>query len=526
MGVRSLAVVVLALLLAPAANAGNAAGTAWVRKAHAARTALARSVEAGYLSRGDEARYLGILAHARAVRDRVPPLRAQLLYEVLAQVATRRSPTAPRALALYGTLAENADYLDDNRVPAGGTDVIGAGGITYRFFAGQGLQFHPLANAAQLNALVAKGDLAEARALAEGLAARAVPQQDGAAAWEYQFDFGNERAPWRSGLAQAVMAQALARAGETGLARRAYLAIPGSLDRRLPAGPWIRLYSGRRNVVLNAQLQSAISIADYAELTHDTGAVAYANRLLAAAKTMLPRFDTGHWSRYALGVESSLHYQDYVIDLLKLLAKRTSDSVWADAAQRFELYETEPPLLTGPSVTRVVYPHPKDGVRDALVVRFWLSKIAKVALVVDGKAVDGYTWSGGWNTFRFTPLALSPGTHAVRLVARSPDGNPGATDLGSFRVMRDTTPPMLAATKARGRVFWRAKDGESACCRIRLELRRGTEHRGITPSRTRGSAKVPTGYWLVTAIARDKAGNHAEKKLGLVIGPPPRTTES
>ena len=41
---------------------------------------------------------------------------------------------------------------------------------------------------------------------------------------------------------------------------------------------------------------------------------------------MLPRFDTGHWSRYSLGAESSLHYQDFVIDLLKTLAKRTGDT--------------------------------------------------------------------------------------------------------------------------------------------------------------------------------------------------------
>ena len=205
MGVRLLTVVVLALLLAPAANAGEAT---WRREAHGARVALARSVKAGYLSRRDEARYLGVLAHARVVRNRVPPLRAQLLDGVLRQIATRRSPTAPRALVLYGTPAENADYLNRHRVPAGGTDVIGAGGIIYRFFPGKGLQFHPLANAAHLNALIAGGDLAGARALAKGLAARTVTQPGGAAAWEYQFDFGNERAPWRSGMAQAVMAQA------------------------------------------------------------------------------------------------------------------------------------------------------------------------------------------------------------------------------------------------------------------------------------------------------------------------------
>jgi hypothetical protein len=519
MGVRLLTVAVLALLLVPAANAAD---TTWLREAHGARAALTRSVKAGYLSHGDEARYLGVLAHARAVRNRVPPLRAQLLDAVLRQVASRRSPTAPRALVLYGTLAENADYLADHRVPRASIDAVGAGGIVYRFFSGSGLQFHPLANAGQLNALIAKGDMAGARALAAGLAARVVPQPNGSAAWEYEFNFGNERAPWRSGLAQAVMAQAFARVGEPLLARRAYRAIPGSLDRRLPAGPWVRLYSGRRDVVLNAQLQSAISIADYAQLTGDAHAAAYANRLLRAAKTMLPRFDTGHWSRYELGVDSNLHYQDYVITLLKLLATRTADPVWGDEAQRLELYETEPPLLTGPSVTRVVYPRPKDGVRDALVVRFWLSKISKVVLVVDGKAVDGYTWIGGWHTFRYTPSGLSPGIYPVRLVASSLDGNPGATDLGSFSVMRDTIPPTFAAAKAHGRVFWNAKDGESACCRIQLELQRGGQHKSIAVPRSRGSATVPPGYWVVTAIAHDAAGNRAVRKLGLVVGSPKR----
>jgi hypothetical protein len=336
--------------------------------------------------------------------------------------------------------------------------------------------------------------------------------------WEYSFDFGHERAPWTSGMAQAVMAQALARAGDTALARRAYDAIPGSLDKQLPAGPWIRLYGGTNELVLNAQLQSAISIGDYASLANDRGAAAYANRMLAAARSMLPRFDTGHWSRYSLGVESDLHYQDYVIGLLKTLAMRTGDAAWSDTADRFALYETQPPLMTGTTVSRLVYPKPEDGVRDDLVVRFWLSKLSKVALVVDGKAVDGYTWAGGWHVFRWPPLALAPGTHAVKLVASGLDHNPGATDLGSFAVLRDTTPPSLSAAKANGRVYWRAADAESACCRIRLLLRRGSELRVLAPSRAKGAASIPPGYWSVTAFARNAAGNWAKQAVGLVVG--------
>jgi hypothetical protein len=512
--VRVLTGALVALALAPAASATS---NTWMVEAKSASAALARSVHAGYLSEEDEARYLTILSDAQSVRDRVPPLRARLLDRVLADVARPKSPIAPRALALYATLQENADYLVSHQVPHDGTDVTGPDGIVYRFFAGKGLEFHPLANAAQLNSLVAAGDTASEDALIDALTARAIPEANDAVVWEYSFTFGYAKAPWTSGMAQAVMAQALARAGRTDLARRAYQAIPGSLDRDLLAGPWIRLYSDTSEVVLNAQLQSAISIGDYAALTGDTGAADYANALLQSARTMLPRFDTGHWSRYSPRVESSLHYQDFVIGLLKTLAKRTGDTVWSDAATRFALYETQPPLMTGPTVTRLVYPRPEDGVRDALVVRFWLSKPSKVALVVDGKAVDGYSWSSGWHVFRWTPLRLGAGTYPVRLVAGSA-GSPGETDLGSFEVARDTTPPVLAAAKAGGRVYWHAKDAESACCRIRLEVRRGAEQHLLAFPRAKDVATIPAGYWSVTAVALDAAGNRSARKLGLVVG--------
>ena len=516
-GLRSLLGAALAsVLLAPAAPA--ATPSPWAREAARARAALDRSVRAGYVTPAEAARDRAILAQARAVRDRVPPLRAQVLDTVLAEVARPASPIGPRALELYATLAENAAYLASHRLPAPGADVAGPDGAVYRSFPGVGLQFHPLANASELNQLVADGDTAGASALAAALAARAIPVAGGGAVWEYEFPFGGERGPWTSGMAQAVMAQALARAGWTALARRAFRAIPGALDRELPAGPWIRLYSGRPDVVLNAQLQSAISLGDYAQRAHDAAAAAYANRLLAAAKAMLPRFDTGHWSRYSLGVESDLHYQDYVIELLDTLGRRTGDPAWTAAAARFQRDETQPPAMTAATVTRVVYPRPRDGVRDALVVRFWLSKIAKVALVVDGKAVDGFTWPSGWHTFDWVPATLGVGEHTVRLVAASLSGVPGATDLGAFAVARDTTPPVLAAAKAGGRVFFSAHDTESACCRLRLELRRDGAERTLVLRRPRGAVAVPPGYWLVTVVARDAAGNTATRSVGLVVG--------
>jgi D-glucuronyl C5-epimerase C-terminus len=476
MFLRLLTAAALALAVAPAAVAAD---KVWEHEAKGARAALARSVAAGYITLAEQSDYLGIVNYAATVRDRVPSGRALVLRNVLVQVARPKSPIGPRALELYRTLEENASYLDTHPLPEDGTDVAGSDGAVYRYFPEQGLEFHPLANASALNALVAEHDAAGASALVDALAARAVDQPNGALTWEYDFDFGTQRAPWESGMAQAVLAQALARAGRLDLAQRAFRAIPGRLDRELPAGPWIRLYSKSSEVVLNAQLQSAISIADYGELADDMTASSYADRLLATTKAMLSQFDTGHWSRYSLHDESDLHYQDYVIQLFKTLARRTADPAWQAAADRFALYETQPPLLTGATVTRTTYPVPQDGIRDDLVVRFFLSKISKVALVVDGRAVDGYRWHGGWRTFSWSPRRLSAGTHTVRLVAADLSGNNGSTDVGSFEVVRDTTSPQVSAAKSGGRVYWRAKDAESACCRVQLALARSAEHRYV-----------------------------------------------
>ena len=517
MGVRTLvAAAAVLLVVVPSAHAATDAG--WTKEAQQARAALARSLKAGYLEQADVTRYQGILSFARRVHDRVPPARAQLLESVLAQVAQARSPIAARALLLYSMLQENATYFGAHGVPPNGTDVTASDGVVYRYFASVGLEFHPLAEAGTLNALVAAGNTEGAQALVDALAARAVSKPGGLLVWEYWFPFGGLRAPWTSGMAQAVLAQAFARAGDLDLAKRAYAAIPDKLDLTLPAGPWIRLYAGSSLVVLNAQLQSVISIGDYATLAADEEAAAYANELLAAAKAMLPRFDTGFWSRYSLGSQSDLNHQDYVVSLLKTLGTRTEDPVWTDMAAKIALYETQPPALTGAQVSRIVYPRPLDGVRDDLTVRFWLSKPSRVLLVVDGKAVDGFKWYGGWHTFAWAPRRLAFGEHEIRLSAQSVDGNSATADLGVFTVARDTTPPTLSVSTAHGRVYWRAKDSLSSCCSVRLVLRHGSSVRVLASTRARGVAAIPAGKWNATLVAKDAAGNAATRELGLVAG--------
>ena len=57
--------------------------------------------------------------------------------------------------------------------------------------------------------------------------------------------------------------------------------------------------------MLNAQLQTVISIGDYAQISGNTGAAGLAAQLQVAAETLLPRFDTGYWSLYSLEREAS-----------------------------------------------------------------------------------------------------------------------------------------------------------------------------------------------------------------------------
>ena len=146
-----------------------------------------------------------------------------------------------------------------------------ADGVVYRYFAGRGYVFHPLGNFAALNTDLGAGRTGAAQRLAERCSLSAAsPLPGGGMGWEYCFDYGGGRAPWLSGMAQATAAQGFAATAALGgadaprlraAARGAYRAIPGRLAMRLSEGPWVRLYGFNSDIVLNAQLQSALSIA-------------------------------------------------------------------------------------------------------------------------------------------------------------------------------------------------------------------------------------------------------------------------
>ena len=150
------------------------------------------------------------------------------------------------------------------------------------------LEFHPLAKFGALNARVAAGDADGAERLADALVARGVHQSGGGIGWEYTSSSRGGRAPWISGMAQAVAAQAFARAADlvpdetTSLMRAgagAYQAIPrgaAHVGRRRTMDP--ALFVPTRLPVLNAQLQTVALAAVVCDDAEDADAAALAVR--------------------------------------------------------------------------------------------------------------------------------------------------------------------------------------------------------------------------------------------------------
>jgi D-glucuronyl C5-epimerase-like protein/putative peptidoglycan binding protein len=304
---------------------------------------LTAAAGAGRLSR--ESARQGMRMAERAVNAvaALPLERGSYVARVLDTVAAHRDVyDAPRAVALLGMLAANVDHLA--KAPPEKRDAFDADGIAYRFFAAQGFQFHPLASFVRLNSATRRKREEESGSLGRAMVARGV-RQGGALVWEYYFPFGGP-SRWVSGLAQAVGAQSLAKAGSLAHDRRlsraataAYVAIPATLARPLADGIWVREYGYSDSAILNAQLQTIVSLSDYAQTTGDQEAARFVAELTAAARSLLPRFDTGCWSLYMLGgAPASLAYHTYHVALLRWLARSTGEELWATTAERWAGY--------------------------------------------------------------------------------------------------------------------------------------------------------------------------------------------
>lgn len=393
-------------------------------------------------------------------------------------------------------------------------DVQTPDGAVYR--AGlTGRYFHPLGSFGKLNRAVTAGDRRRARTLADSLIARG--RRSGRFGLVWRYDVPGGRSGWTSGLAQAVAAQALARTGRKEAARRAFLAIPNGLLTQLPQGPWIKLYGYSDVVVLNAQLQAALSIGHYARLTHDRRARRLARELRTTARLLLPRFDTGSWSRYSLGGRAAtLEYHAYVTELLWKLSARQSGGRWRIYANRFSKYRRLPPVLRRGERAPEVLPV-ADGYRDFAPITFWLSKPATVTFRIAGTRTPQW-FERGWQTFRWWPWEVAPGRYPVWATATDRAGNSALLGLPWVRVGEDREPPAVRAALQGTRLEWRASDPKSPWFDVRLERRVGGKLRERELGRFErlGRARLldpPKRTGTTFLVVEDSSGNVARIPL-------------
>jgi hypothetical protein len=498
-----------------------------------ARRGVSNALAQHWLKPEDAQRYRGDVTLAVRDASRLPKLRALIVAAQLRQItALWDSYTAPRALALFSQLEQNLSYFESHRLPSERVDVSDADGVVYRWFPRQGLEFHPLASFGALNDAAARGDTEATSALASALLARAVPRGT-RLIWEYAFPFGGGIPPWASGMAEAVAAQALARAGTllqdaslVAAARRAYAAVP-PLVLALPSGPWIRLYGFNRELVLNAQLQAILSLGEYGQTAGDDAAMTLAQAMAGTAQTLLPRFDTGDWSRYELGGSyAPAEYQAYVTDELAKLAAQTQDPFWVGAAQRFHDYLYAAPQVTVGATPPTLYPQPQDGWLDTASIPITLSQRASVTLSVAGKVT---TWrlGSGRHALTWTPApTLAAGTYPASISAVNYAGHRATLRLAPLVVAWDTTPPAVDAQLVGTTLSWQGSDPGTPWLALKLDL---TDPTGVNPPQaldlgrqpTSGSlqAAIPAGTWQVTLEAANSAGLTTTKDLGTV--PPP-----
>ena len=523
----------LGVALAAASAVGLfGAATASATAAHdalRARKGVTLAVKQHWLTPDEAYRYRVDITRALIDIATLPKERGRVIGVQLQQLtALSDSYTKPRALALFSQLAMNLDYLQTHIIPPGRIDVADDDGVVYRWFPNKGLEFHPLAAFGALNAAALAQDPDRTAILSAALVDRGIPRGNGLI-WEYSFNFGFGRPPWVSGMAQAVAAQALARAAvlleDTTLevaAARAYAAVP-SLTLQLSAGPWVRLYGFNKEIVLNAQLQSVLSLLQYSGDTGDPAAGALAQRLDAAAQAMLPRFDTGDWSLYELGgAYATKEYQLFVTQLLAKLAAKTQDPFWVDASKRFHGYYYDPPTVTPGPATPTLYPEPLDGYLDVAQIPVTLSQNASVTLAVGGK-VSTFRLTRGDHVLTWTPpVGIAPGTYPAQIAATNRAGRRTTVKLAPIVVAVDAA-PVLAAQLAPGLVSWQGTDPGTPSLALHVDY---TDPAGVNPPQTvdlgtqplSGSVAIatPPGTWQAALVATNSSGLVTTVDLGIV----------
>ena len=331
------------------------------------KQAVESAFSRGRISEHQHRRFTRILTDAHRLFDRQSVgrrCRSQVgrVLGVMTTIAARGGLSPSRMPALFLQLERNVEFWGkEPDISLGERVSFGKDPLLLQHYAGYGLQIQPLGNFGKANGLWTeckerpedcKRNMLH-RLLESML--RVASRRGSFKAWEYWFPFGGGYPPWASGMATATGMQALARGatffGEPRFMTAASKALPiflkpPPLGVRVHAdhGSHYLLYSFAPGLrVLNAFLQAITGLYDYAKLNDDDRARRLFHRGDRAARRETPRYDTGHWSYYALPNKnlSTWDYHELVTGFLENLCERTGAHVYCRTARRFARYSRQ-----------------------------------------------------------------------------------------------------------------------------------------------------------------------------------------
>lgn len=365
---------------------------------------------------------------SRSLRKRLSgarqlPLTNQI--RTIESLAKKNRITADRVTPLFTQLQVNTDWFR-TKGPGAGDTRFGSSLIYYRYFAGWGWMFHPLANFSKLNANWTQAKSVGAQ---RGLSRYAYEllswgvNRGGALTWEYYFPFAGSAAPFISSISQGAAVQSLARTGEklkdpniTAYAREGAKAFgitaPTGLRVNRNGGYHFLGYSGNpRLYIFNIFAASLDGLHDYAKIAGDAEAMAIYERGLVAARVELPQSDTGAWSLYSMGgAESNLNYHQELTTFMARVCENTSEAVFCNLQARLFSYLTAKPTVSGIS---------KKVRSGRIYVTFSLSKVSTITVRTPGGGTSIATVARGKRVFS----VKKGSSNAVTIVARDLAGN-------------------------------------------------------------------------------------------------------
>ena len=271
-----------------------------------------------------------------------------------------------RAFPAFLILQRNVEWFwQERKGPAvyGTRTTFPGSQLIYEFYPGSGWQLQPLANFGKLNGLLKlkKPKAGQLESYADELLQTAV-NRHGFLAFEYYFPWSGGPPGWVSGMATATGMQAFStlakRDGDTRYsdAAQSMLGVfetgpPWGIQLNRPEGLFFLQYSQDPSLLVgNAYAQSILGLDVYATNSGDTTAAGLVSQAVAAARQILPLYDTGAWSLYyrtpkGPGHESDLSYHQLFESFLDEMCQRWQEP-FCGLAANFHRYETEPVKLS------------------------------------------------------------------------------------------------------------------------------------------------------------------------------------